>query len=807
MAEDMKICMGCMEKKGYEATCKHCGYNESEAEKPPLYLKPGTILADQYIVGKVLGHGGFGITYIGFDKNLHRKVAIKEYYPTVLVYRKEAETLVIPLKGDNEPFFYNGLELFINEARNIARFDKNINIVNINNYFEENNTAYMVMELLEGGDLSNHINKRGGKLSVEESLHILFPILSALNELHFNKLFHLDISPQNILFNSNDIPILIDFGAAKQVIGEQSRSMDVIVKPGYSPIEQYTSKGNIGPWTDIYACGATLYKMITGETPPPSPDRIYKDDLTEPSAVKDLNVTPELNDAMLHALAARYEDRFKNIGEFNNALVNGIKKDHYEKYSSIIENFLKRKRLLVGERSFSDRFIHEHKLNHDEADQIEKKIRKRRRLPRLNWETEYKKNYELLLKKYPSGIPRREKKKLRKTYICSKRVSEKKAQGITEKLKNKDVIKKTFILPIGLLTAVAIATFIFFYFHDRTARIPPEKNYTIIATSGGNGSISPSGEVFVKKGAFQTFTIKPDKKYVVHRILVNGRYKGSDTTYTFDSIVADHRIHAIFKPVKYKIEASSIGNGKIYPSGSHIVDLGKSITFTIEAYDWYEVADVLVDKSSVGVRSAYRFSDIDADHTIEVTFKRSYPPNSRPYKPRLKLPKSNRRNVPLSPIFKTGVFFDPNTDDTHSWSKLEISTEDSFFDVTRLTKIAPDDCTSFAVSSKLNPDTKYYWRVKYADSHATVSEWSDIYSFTTEDIRPYEIIDPSCGDITWVDVQKLLASLGLYNHNRVDGVYGPNTEKAIKKFQKYYQLELTGRLDSETCAKLKLLAE
>ncbi|MCP4353240.1 MAG: protein kinase [Desulfobacterales bacterium] len=316
---NINLCMGCMEFKGDEAVCNYCGYIEQEVEENTIYLKTGTILKSHYIIGKVLGQGGFGITYIGFDMNLHRKVAIKEYFPTAFANRNVAESTVMPLKGDQEQAFYHGRKLFIKEARNIARF-KHPSIVTINNYFEMHNTGYMVMDYLEGGDLSSFLKERGGKLSLDESLEILFPILDALDEVHSDNMYHLDISPQNILFNVKGTPILIDFGAAKQVIGEESRSMDIIFKPGYAPMEQYTTKKNIGPWTDIYACGATLYKMITGKLPPVSPDRIYKDDLIQPSDIEGLNVSKELNDAILHALAVRYEDRFRSVGEFREAL-------------------------------------------------------------------------------------------------------------------------------------------------------------------------------------------------------------------------------------------------------------------------------------------------------------------------------------------------------------------------------------------------------------------------------------------------------------------------------------------------------
>ncbi|MCP4353237.1 MAG: protein kinase [Desulfobacterales bacterium] len=804
--------MNCMEPIENETTCEHCGYNEEE--EYTIQLKPGTILADQYIVGTVLGHGGFGITYIGFDKNLHRKIAIKEYYPTAFAYRKETESTVNHLKGDNEEFFYHGLKLFINEARNLARFNHNINIVNINYYFEDKNTAYMVMDLLEGGDLSNHISKRGGKLSVEESLHIIFPILDALKELHSNKLYHLDISPQNILFNPNDIPILIDFGAAKQVIGEQSRSMDVIIKPGYSPMEQYTSSGKLGPWADIYACGATLYKMITGKTPPPAPDRLYKDDLIQLSDIKSLNIPSGLNDAVLHALAVRHEDRFQNIQEFTDALAKGIKTSRYETYSSMLENFLQKKNILLGERIFLDRFIHEHHLNYNEVCEIEKKIRKKQRTPSLDWEREYKENYELLLKHDPSGIPKREKKKLRETYIDSKRISEKKVQKATKKLKvkyskKKNAKKKRLAFSIGVLLGVAALIAALFIFSDipdipDIPVKPTQKVYTITASSGNNGSIEPSGNIAVNERGSQSFKIKPDMGYEMDKLLVDERKVEPDTPYTykFKSVGADQKIHVTFNMIKYKVTARSKGQGTIYPSDISVAHAGESKEFIMEAYKGYELADITVNNLSVRVNSVYIISDINEDYEITAAFKKRRPLSIQPMKPKLEWPENKQKNISVTPAFKTSEFRDPNPDDKHSWSELQISTENNFPVVTALIKTPPDDLTSFTPLSKLNAGTEYYWRVKYADNRATVSNWSDIHMFTTKTMRPGEII-PSCDSITWEDVQRLLAKLDLYPKDAIDGLYGQYTEKAIIKFQEYYHLEPTGRLDNETCAKLK----
>ncbi|MCP4353246.1 MAG: SpoIIE family protein phosphatase [Desulfobacterales bacterium] len=369
-----------------------------------------------------------------------------------------------------------------------------------------------------------------------------------------------------------------------------------------------------------------------------------------------------------------------------------------------------------------------------------------------------------------------------------------------KKPKKKDPkIKKLALAGVLFLAVIVCITALFIFFP-----VKPQEEYTITASSGKNGSIEPSGNVAVNEGASQTFKITPYKRYEVDDVQADGISVKSDGTYTFESVSADHKIHVTFKLIEYKVTARSEGQGKIYPDGTFTLNEGDDKSFIMEAYEGYEVRDVKVDNSSVGVCSIYTIPKINANHEIIVYFKNIH--SKPPSKPKLKLPENKKKNIPLTPIFKTGSFVDSDTDDTHSWSKLEISTKDDFFDVTTLTKTAPDDCTSFKVSSKLNAGTKYYWRVKYVDNRATVSEWSKIYSFTTmKDIGPYDVIDPSCDNITWEDVQKLLASLGLYSYEKVDGVHGPDTKKAIKEFQEYYNLDQTSRLDRKTCTKLKEL--
>jgi serine/threonine protein kinase len=424
------ICLGCMSDKGDDAPCTKCGYNESDTETHQLRIKPRSILKNQYLIGRVLGQGGFGITYLGLDLILHKKVAIKEFMPSMLATRDSDKTSVVPYSGNMEQFFHQGLQSFIGEARSVANFSRHINIVNVNNYFEANNTGYMVMDYLEGEPVSKLIVKRGGRLSLRESFSILFPILEALGEVHKMEIYHRDISPQNIIVTTNDIPVLIDFGAARQIVGEQSYSLDVVLKHGYSPLEQYTSKGKIGPWSDVYACGATLYHMITGKLPPPAIDRVYSDELIQPCDIEGLSISEELNDTILTSLAVRISDRFQSVDELKEALE---KRGHIG-YRRLLDTFLRDKVVTLENRMTLDTFIFDYRVNHDDAKLIEETMREELSLPRLDWGAEYKENYERYLKEHPEGIQPAIIQKFHDTYVSTKRISRGKASELVKRI-------------------------------------------------------------------------------------------------------------------------------------------------------------------------------------------------------------------------------------------------------------------------------------------------------------------------------------------------------------------------------------
>ena len=226
-----------------------------------LALPPGTRVQD-FEFHRVLGHGGFGITYLGWNVALDIPVAIKEYLPADLAMR-EQDMSVLPKSAGDEADFHWGLNRFLDEARVMARF-KHPNIVQVQHYFQAHGTACIVMEYVEGETLSD-LFKRKGTLTESELKHILLPLLAGLVEVHEAGILHRDIKPGNILLRAADgSPVLVDFGAARQAVGARSRSVTAVLTPGYAPIEQYSSRGHQGPWTDIYALGGVCYQALTG---------------------------------------------------------------------------------------------------------------------------------------------------------------------------------------------------------------------------------------------------------------------------------------------------------------------------------------------------------------------------------------------------------------------------------------------------------------------------------------------------------------------------------------------------------------
>lgn len=339
----MELCLQCFKMKGDFEVCPHCGYVENTQAKQAYQLSPGTVLRRRYIIGVSIGFGGFGITYKAFDTLLGVIVAVKEFYPAGLVNRGEGEVKVGIFSGEKEEDFNRQLKRFLEEARNLAIFSKEKDIINVYDYFEENQTAYIIMEYVDAPLLKVALRERG-RFSEEEAKSYVLAILSALEKIHYHGIIHKDISPDNIFLTGKDSVKIFDFGAAKFQGTQSERTEAVVVKAGYTPPEQYRSKNEQGAFMDIYAVGAVFYEMVTGEKPMDAPDRAVEDNLKKPSELG-IEIDDKLERVILKAMALKPEMRFQTVEQFKNAIVS-------EKRVELPEEEIKRhrtkKRLLVA---------------------------------------------------------------------------------------------------------------------------------------------------------------------------------------------------------------------------------------------------------------------------------------------------------------------------------------------------------------------------------------------------------------------------------------------------------------------------
>ncbi len=310
----MKQCLGCMESYDSKLDlCPYCGYVEGTMPEEAIHLIPGTVLHERYIVGKVVGYGGFGVTYIAWDSLMHNKVAIKEYLPSEFSTRVPGKPELTVFNGDKLQQFDDGMKKFVDEARRLAKFQNESGIVKVYDCFEENRTAYIIMEYLEGITLAEYL-KDSGIIPVNVAIQMLMPIMNSLKAVHKAGIIHRDIAPDNIMITSQGEIKLIDFGASRYATTSHSRSLTVIIKPGYSPEEQYRSRGDQGPHTDVHAIGAVLYRMITGQVPPDAMERrAYFEnsnkDILEPLSKFATDITEDRENAILNAMNVRIEDR------------------------------------------------------------------------------------------------------------------------------------------------------------------------------------------------------------------------------------------------------------------------------------------------------------------------------------------------------------------------------------------------------------------------------------------------------------------------------------------------------------------
>ena len=295
-------------------TCPVCGYVQNKLPDNPLFLFPGNIINKRYLLGRVLGFGGFGITYIGYDGVLQRTVAIKEFFPSGLVSRQTGNPYVTVYSGEAGEIYTANLESFHDEAIRLAKLHDIHGVVHIYDCVRANGTAYIIMEYLEGESYKD-ILKRVNRLSVEEATGIILRILNTLHDIHQQGIIHRDIAPDNIFRKKNGDIVLIDFGAARQVSAFTQVDLTVLLKRGYAPEEQYSPDGGQGPWTDIYGVGATFYRMITGVRPADSIDRLRGIPLDPPSRMG-IAIPRHIERAIMKSLSINAADRYQTAYDF-----------------------------------------------------------------------------------------------------------------------------------------------------------------------------------------------------------------------------------------------------------------------------------------------------------------------------------------------------------------------------------------------------------------------------------------------------------------------------------------------------------
>ncbi|SMP65244.1 serine/threonine-protein kinase [Anoxynatronum buryatiense] len=320
------VCLGCMAPRQEGDACPACGWVHGTPAESHMHLSPGAMLQGKYLVGKALGQGGFGVTYLGWDVNLKLKLAIKEYMPQDLASRAVGSSEVTVYTSTLEDQYQYGLEKFLLEAQTLAQFEGHPNIVSVRDFFQANGTAYIAMSYIEGMTLKEYVKSQDNRLPVDRTLQIILPVLDALKEVHQVGILHRDISPDNVFITTKGQVILIDFGAARQAIGEKGRSLSVVLKPGYTPEEQYRSQGKQGPWTDLYAVGAMIYRIICGQMPPESLDRLEEDTLIPPSQLG-VDITPRQEAAILKAMAVRAANRYQTVEDFQQELLGHLASD------------------------------------------------------------------------------------------------------------------------------------------------------------------------------------------------------------------------------------------------------------------------------------------------------------------------------------------------------------------------------------------------------------------------------------------------------------------------------------------------
>lgn len=318
-------CYGCMEPQVDDGICPKCQFDKTKYEVNPRCFRLGTLLHERYIIGRVIGEGGFGITYVGWDSVLDIPVAIKEYFPTSMGTRDTTTSTSLQiniLTGKNQDAYQNGLEKYLKEAKTLSKFYNQQGIVSVRDFFKDNGTAYIIMEFIDGITLKEHMaEEKYKKMPPDVVFRIMKPVMLTLEKVHQEGIIHRDISPDNIMISRDGNIKLIDFGAAREAEAEENKSMTILLKKGFAPEEQYRSKGNQGAWTDVYAISATIYFMITGKVPPEATGRLVGEAI-ESFEELGIDIPKYQSEAILKGLGVMRRDRYDSIQQLYDALYN-----------------------------------------------------------------------------------------------------------------------------------------------------------------------------------------------------------------------------------------------------------------------------------------------------------------------------------------------------------------------------------------------------------------------------------------------------------------------------------------------------
>jgi outer membrane protein OmpA-like peptidoglycan-associated protein/serine/threonine protein kinase len=330
------ICFQCMRIRKNDVVCEHCGYDFRQFEQHPQFLDPGFLLKEKYLLGIPLGTDGFNNTYMAYDITCNRRMVVKEYFPVGISSRGVDRSHVRPNtdEAQNELFVF-GKRAFLKEAMSLSDIRMQ-HVLHVVNYFSENNTAYWVLDYIDGTDLSKHLIIKGGRLSLNEVSEIITPILSTLHKLHKKNIYHYNLSLAKIVIVPLGYPIVFGFGQTKQILDKQSASVRQTIQYSEAPPEQFLSNGKIGAWSDVYTCGILFYRMITGKTPPSAKERLQKDQWIPASKVQGVNIPIELSDVIDHAVSLDTSERFKTTHEFSKAIKSKMPKQKAPKGTPFI---------------------------------------------------------------------------------------------------------------------------------------------------------------------------------------------------------------------------------------------------------------------------------------------------------------------------------------------------------------------------------------------------------------------------------------------------------------------------------------